>query len=419
MLCLQQIEGRTYNPSLQPEKVVLKPTVTRFGRSEEHSDVVIDSSVSPLMISRVHAEIHFDKGKFRIDCKGLNGLLMNKTKRSSAVLCEGDELVFGGAGVKTIEGQTVFGYDSELVYVFKEVCQNESEEAGSLGEGTSDGRVRRSKRKQPVSTTEELSCPAGKKSKANVKSNKVTEDCDEKVDSHSQEKERSKEDERSRKCLADLNEELLCCICRELMVLAHTLPCSHTFCFGCIRDWLGHAGDCPNCRAKAQLKSAVPVKVLDNTISKVAEEVLSPEELEERQLKIHEMQEEARKKKPKEIIVSSSSSSSDSDHSDTDRSIDSELSDEEEGSDESCSYGVEHARSGRAQCRTCFNLIPYGSLRWIVHFISDYYRHYEQTHYHHLQCFLPPSYIAFGALSVAPDLSRAEIRIVKERLRDR
>ena len=108
------------------------------------------------MISRVHAEIHFNKGKFRIDCKGLNGLLVNKTKRSSAVLCEGDELVFGGAGVKTIEGQTVSGYDSELVYVFKEVCQNESEEAGSLGEGTSDGRVRRSKRKQPVSTTEEL-----------------------------------------------------------------------------------------------------------------------------------------------------------------------------------------------------------------------------------------------------------------------
>lgn len=135
---------------------MLKPTVTLFGRSEEHSDVVIDSSVSPLMISRVHAEIYFDKGKFRIDCKGLNGLLVNKTKRSSAVLCEGDELVFGGAGVKTIEGQTVSGYDSELVYVFKEVCQNESEEAGSLGEGTSDGRVRRSKRKQPVSTTEEL-----------------------------------------------------------------------------------------------------------------------------------------------------------------------------------------------------------------------------------------------------------------------
>ena len=46
-------------------------------------------------------------------------------------------------------------------------------------------------------------------------------------------------DERSKKCLADLNEELLCCICRELMVFAHTLPCSHTFCFGCIRDWLG------------------------------------------------------------------------------------------------------------------------------------------------------------------------------------
>ena len=46
-------------------------------------------------------------------------------------------------------------YDSELVYVFNEVCQNDSEEVGSLGEGTSDGSVRRrSKRKKPVSLSE-------------------------------------------------------------------------------------------------------------------------------------------------------------------------------------------------------------------------------------------------------------------------
>ena len=157
MLCLQQVEGRTYDPCQQPENILLKPTVTRFGRSREHSDVVIDSLISPLMISRIHAEIHFVEGKFRIDCKGLNGLLVNQTKRSSAVLCEGDEIVFGGAGVKTKEGQSVTSYDSELVYVFKQVSQNNSEEANSLGEGTSDGRIRcRSKRKQPVSPSEEL-----------------------------------------------------------------------------------------------------------------------------------------------------------------------------------------------------------------------------------------------------------------------
>ena len=46
------------------------------------------------------------------------------------------------------------------------------------------------------------------------------------------------DDSRSKKCLKDSNEELLCCTCHELMVLAHTLPCSHTSCFGCIRDWL-------------------------------------------------------------------------------------------------------------------------------------------------------------------------------------
>ena len=93
MFRLQRVEGNCYDPSLQPEKILLKPTVTRLGRSNEYSDVVIDSVVSPLMISRVHAEIHFSNGKFRIDCKGLNGLLVNKTKRSSAVLCDGDVVV--------------------------------------------------------------------------------------------------------------------------------------------------------------------------------------------------------------------------------------------------------------------------------------------------------------------------------------
>ena len=103
------------------------------------------------MISRVHAELHFSNGKLRIDCKGLNGLLVNKTKRSSAVLCDGDVVVFGGAGVKTKEGQSLSAYDSELVYVFNEVCQNDSEEVGFLWEGTSDGSVRRRrKRKKPV-----------------------------------------------------------------------------------------------------------------------------------------------------------------------------------------------------------------------------------------------------------------------------
>ena len=158
MLCLQKIEGKTYNPSLQPEKIVLKSTgFTRVGRSEKHSDVVIDSSISPLLISRLHAAIYFENGKYRIDCRGLNGMLVNKTKRSTAELCDGDEVVFGGAGVKSKEGESLLTHDSELVYVFKEVCQNDPEEPGSLGEGTSDGRVlRRSKRKQPVSTSEEL-----------------------------------------------------------------------------------------------------------------------------------------------------------------------------------------------------------------------------------------------------------------------
>ena len=51
MLCLQRVEGNCYDPSLQPEKILLKPTVTRLGRSNEYSDVVIDSVISPFITS--------------------------------------------------------------------------------------------------------------------------------------------------------------------------------------------------------------------------------------------------------------------------------------------------------------------------------------------------------------------------------
>ena len=49
MFRLQWVEGNCYDPSLQPEEILLKPTVTRLGRSNEYSDVVIDSVISPLM----------------------------------------------------------------------------------------------------------------------------------------------------------------------------------------------------------------------------------------------------------------------------------------------------------------------------------------------------------------------------------
>lgn len=420
MLCLKHIEGRTYDPSLQPEKVLLKPTVTRFGRCNESSDVVIDSSISPLMISRLHAEIRFVDGKYRIDCRGMNGMIVNQKKRSSAVLCEGDEIVFGGIGVKkkVKEGQIVRSYDSELVYVFVEVRPSSSEEPDSLGEGTSDGKVRRrSKRKQPVSTSEELllsDLPADKNKKSKKRGKEVSKDQDVECekDSHKETRDNEK-DGRSKKYLSDLNEELLCCICRELMVLSHALPCSHTFCYSCIRDWLSHSGDCPNCRASTQLKLAVPVKVLDNTIDKVAAEVLTAEELKERELKKQEMSEEVKKKKV-EVLTVSSESDSDSDDS---VDLDFLLWDGVHFHLDHC-YSVEHARSGRARCRTCFAPIAFRSLRWIVDFKTRW-EHLPQTHFHHLECFLPPPSITYDYLAFSPQLSREEKRQVRDMMEAR
>lgn len=47
----------------------------------------------------------------------------------------------------------------------------------------------------------------------------------------------------------------------------------------------------------------------DNTINKVAEEVISPEELKERQSKIQEMSKEAKKKAPNKVVPVSSTRS--------------------------------------------------------------------------------------------------------------
>ncbi|RMX38460.1 hypothetical protein pdam_00016793, partial [Pocillopora damicornis] len=173
--------------------------------------------------------------------------------------------------------------------------------------------------------------------------------------------------------------------------------------------------------------------VLDNTINKVAEEVLSPEELEERQLKIQEMSKEAKKKNGKKIVPVSSTSDSESEDGESEsvqeiprfslpsslgpslrKSVDREglcsILGGEEGQNISAresdyndySYGVEYARSGRALCRTCDSLIPN-----------------RQKYYHHLECYLPPEHVTFERLSISSDLSRADRRLVTARLRER
>ena len=120
MLRLKKSQDIKYNPSLQPEVIFLTKETTSFGRSAELVDVVVDSSCSPRMISRVHAKISQNDNHFFIECGSLNGVLVNSVKRSKCELHDGDLVVFGGAGANTCEGTLVTkNSQSELVYIFR------------------------------------------------------------------------------------------------------------------------------------------------------------------------------------------------------------------------------------------------------------------------------------------------------------
>ena len=120
MLTLKKTAGRQINPVLQPETILLKDKgpIVRIGRSPQISDIVMDSSVSPLMISRNHAQIRCEGNIYTIECSGMNGILINSVKRSRHVLQNGDEVTFGGAGAETSEGVRIPNRNSELVYIF-------------------------------------------------------------------------------------------------------------------------------------------------------------------------------------------------------------------------------------------------------------------------------------------------------------
>ena len=74
--------------------------------------------------------------------------------------------------------------------------------------------------------------------------------------------------------LSSMQEEFTCVICQELFVNAYTLPCAHSFCEWCIKQWMTGKGhrDCPICRKTI---TSVPVHslVLDNAIYKVVQKL--------------------------------------------------------------------------------------------------------------------------------------------------
>eukprot|EP00823_Brevimastigomonas_motovehiculus_P004516 TRINITY_DN298_c3_g1_i1.p1 TRINITY_DN298_c3_g1~~TRINITY_DN298_c3_g1_i1.p1 ORF type:complete len:327 (+),score=119.09 TRINITY_DN298_c3_g1_i1:59-982(+) len=95
---------------------------TVFGRSSQDSNVVLDSTRKPRMISRIHARIIADPtfATYSIfDNKSINGIFVNDRRVESAILKEGDVITFGGAMPSTKFGDLLPQPYSEFVYRFE------------------------------------------------------------------------------------------------------------------------------------------------------------------------------------------------------------------------------------------------------------------------------------------------------------
>ena len=87
--------------------------------------------------------------------------------------------------------------------------------------------------------------------------------------------------------MSSMQEEFTCVICQELFINAYTLPCAHSFCEWCIKEWTKRKGhkDCPICRKKIT-SDPVHSLALDNAVSKLVEKLSDDEQKERKETEI-------------------------------------------------------------------------------------------------------------------------------------
>ena len=75
-----------------------------------------------------------------------------------------------------------------------------------------------------------------------------------------------------------VKQELTCAICQDLLNNPKILPCLHSFCTGCLKEWSGRLAnldpskrhlECPLCRAKVQLSTSRAVEELPSHFSAI------------------------------------------------------------------------------------------------------------------------------------------------------
>ena len=69
--------------------------------------------------------------------------------------------------------------------------------------------------------------------------------------------------------LTEVDEELICCICHEVLLMPMVCREGHTFCEACIESWLERNNTCPMDRKNLEKTDLTPVRIVANMIDKM------------------------------------------------------------------------------------------------------------------------------------------------------
>ena len=195
-LSLAKGSGRDDRPAIIP----LREGTTTLGRERGDADVFLDSEAFPKLISRLHARVTVKGDEVVLQDCSVNGCSVDGSAVRRVVLAEGCTVVLGSKGSSR-----------EFVYKLQRTSEAEAEAEGAARKRARTGAA-------PASPTLRYAGPAaaGLPEGAQPTGSEPVDEAE---------------------VEGVMMDELQCCVCRELLCRPHALPCSHTFCGGCIFQW--------------------------------------------------------------------------------------------------------------------------------------------------------------------------------------
>eukprot|EP00908_Phaeocystis_cordata_P004320 Transcript_14709.p2 GENE.Transcript_14709~~Transcript_14709.p2 ORF type:complete len:379 (-),score=120.42 Transcript_14709:30-1166(-) len=298
----------------RPATIELRAGTTTIGREEGDVDVRLDSTSFPKLISRLHCRLAANADHVVLQDCSVNGCSVDGATVRRAALSEGSTIVFGPRGSTTEFAYRLQKHEGGSADGAARKRARTEEEPSSVPAKPEEPGKRKEPPAKPVEPAEEAAGPE----EAGLGAEELN---------------------------GVMVEELQCCVCRELLCRPHALPCSHTFCGGCIFQWARREQSCPICREPLAPTPPLLVRPLDALSHRLACKALAEDERsdwEARRADWDAQAEAARakwgelpEKKPAVQLVP----------------------------EQMIELAAEHAPSGRSTCRRCLRRIAQGALR--------------------------------------------------------